>query len=197
MAFIGNGFGAFRVGPKPSKNASVSLSSRTFPLSPGHFQSPYMSSAPKLSRRAALSLIPALALVLQSTEALADHTVIAARRSYDRYHPRILAAIETIRKINTSVGKGDAEGAASLINDKLFSIKARRAFSIYATSFSDNYLGAQSREMLKNVDGMYSELELVATGADMAEHFGAAVEKLEAYYSAARLPTDELAGLRM
>lgn len=50
--------------------------------------------------------------------------------------------------------------------------------------------------MLKAINSMYDELDLVAAGDDMTEHFNAAVENLELYYGAARLPKSELSPLR-
>lgn len=163
---------------------------------------PIMASIPEparpprptsLSRRSLLLLVPAALFTLPDV-AQADRTVVGARRAYDRYHPRILEAIDTIRKIGVAVANGDVNTASSLINDKVFAVKARRAFSIYATSFSDNYLGKMSRKLLKDVDTMYTELEQVAKGNDMVDHFQAALEKLEAYYTTARLPMSELFG---
>lgn len=155
-------------------------------------------SAPKVSRRTLLSALPAvLTLAVGGQAALADHTLVAAKVSFDRYHPRILAAIETVRQIGRAAANGDSATAATLLNDKIFLVKARRALSIYATSFSDNYLGKGSRKMLKYIDGMYAELELVAGGTDMKEHYNAAIDMLEAYYTAARLPRAEVSGLRI
>lgn len=169
-------------------------SSRPVPMMVSRSTSTSPSRILSLNRRALLSLVPA-ALVLAPGVAQADRTVVGARRAYDRYHPRILEAIDTIRKIGVAVANGDANTASSLINDKVFAVKARRAFSIYATSFSDNYLGKMSRKLLKDVDAMYAELEQVAKGGtDMLDHFQAALEKLEAYYTTARLPMSELFG---
>lgn len=89
----------------------------------------------------------------------------------------------------------NASDVKTLITDKVFDVKARRAFSIYATSFSDNYLGERSRAMLKCVDGMYNELALVADGTDMNLHYGKALDWLKQYYVEARLPGNEIEGL--
>lgn len=125
----------------------------------------------------------------------ADHTVAAAKVSFDRYHPRIVGAVDTMKKIGQVVKASDKTAAAELVKDKYFQVKARRAMSIYATSFSDNYLGGQSRLMLKCIDRMYSELDLLATGDDMTLHYAEAVKALKKYYEEARLPKAEVASL--
>lgn len=141
--------------------------------------------------------IGATAISVVPSPAKADRTYVAAKRSYERYHPRILIAIETLRSVRDAVKASDASGAASFIDDKQFDIKARRALSIYATSFSDNYLGERSRAMLKSVNGLYTELNLVKKGVDMDVHYTKAMENLEDYYKEARLPMSEIAGLEI
>ena len=139
--------------------------------------------------------IAATAISMVSSPAKADHTYVAAKRSYERYHPRILATIETLRSVRDAVKASDASGVANLIDDRQFDVKSRRALSIYATSFSDNYLGERSRAMLKSVNGLYTELNLVKKGVDMDVHYAKAMENLEDYYKEARLPMNEIAGL--
>lgn len=129
--------------------------------------------------------------------ARADHTLASAKRSFDRYHPRIVEALGTIRQIGAAAAKEDVAAAEALMADKLFSVKGRRAFSIYATSFSDNYLGEQSRALLKHVEKMFAELEAVAKGKEMAMHYDRAIDQLELYYEESRLPKAEVVGLRI
>ncbi|CAN8065867.1 unnamed protein product [Agarophyton chilense] len=102
-----------------------------------------------------------------------------------------------MKQIRSCVTSADVSAAAALINDKQFDVKGRRALSIFATSFSDNYLGERSRDMLKSVNGFYKEMALVASGKDMVEHYKKAVTLLDAYYREARLPPQELSGLAL
>lgn len=158
-----------------------------------------MTVTASLSRRNFLTTLTAIPILVPSLPqpAFADRTAIAARRSYDRYHPRILSLIDTLKEIRIFVSSSDASGAAALITDKQFDIKGRRALSIYATGFSDNYVGQRSKDMLKCVDGFYKEMGLVADGTNMEEHYGKAVALLNNYYEQARLPQTELSGLAL
>lgn len=151
----------------------------------------------KLSRRAMLLTTVPAAFAMVASPVLADRTAAAAKVSYDRYHPRMLDAIEKVRQIGEAVAVGNTEAAAALINDKVFQVKSRRAFSIYATSFSDNYLNQDSRKMIKSIDKMYSELEKVAAGTEMKEHYDTAIGFLKFYYKMARLPSTELTALQL
>ena len=67
----------------------------------------------------------------------------------DRYHPRILSFLATVAEIGGLLKKNDVSAARELIVDKQFDIRARRALSIYATSFSDNYVTETSRIFAK------------------------------------------------
>lgn len=150
-----------------------------------------------MSRRAfLLSVIPA-ALTVAAAPAFADRTPTATRLSYDRYHPRILETIAKVRQIGQAVTVGNVDAAAEIIHDKVFQVKSRRAFKIYATSFSDNYLTQRSRQMIKSIDAFYSALDQVAKGTEMKDHYNAAIDMLESYYKIARLPPTEIASLRL
>lgn len=161
---------------------------------------PQPSSRPShhISRRAfLLSVLPAAAVTAATSPAFADHTLTAAKLSYDRYHPRILETIEKVRQIGQAVTTGNVEAAAKIIQDKVFQVKSRRAFKIYATSFSDNYLTQKSRKMIKAMDAFYSAMDQVAKGTEMKMHYNAAIDMLEVYYKIARLPPSEIASLRV
>lgn len=143
-----------------------------------------------------LSTASLLSLALSPTAALADRTEVGVRRSYDRYHPRILGAIDTIRSVGDAVANKDAVAAGQLVNEKLFYVKGRLAFEIYASSFSDNYVTNKSRAMKQDVDVMFKELNQVAKGGDeMAQHYQKALARLNRYYILARLPMSELSGI--
>lgn len=143
-----------------------------------------------------MSAIPA-AMTVAASPVFADHTPTAAKLSYDRYHPRILETIAKVRQIGQAVVADNVKAASDLIHDKVFQVKSRRAFKIYATSFSDNYLTQRSRKMIKSIDAFYSAMEQVANGAEMKAHYNAAIDMLESYYNIARLPTSEIAALRI
>lgn len=143
-----------------------------------------------LSRRAALTaLSSAGAALFLGAPALADHTYAAAKRSFDRYYPRILSGVDMMREVRAIV-KGGPGSVADIVDGKLFGVKLRRALSIYATSFSDNYLGQRSRELLSCVKRFYAEIEQVKEAGgkeDMVEHYNGAVEALFVYFETARL----------
>ncbi|PXF48458.1 hypothetical protein BWQ96_01627 [Gracilariopsis chorda] len=185
MAFVSSFSGAK---PQSNRNSLPRLSS---------FRQ--MTATASLSRRSFLTTLTAIPILIPSLPqpALADRTAVGARRSFDRYHPRILSLIDTLKEIRTFVTRSDASGAAALITDKQFDIKGRRALSIYATGFSDNYVGQRSKDMLRCVDGFYKEMGLVADGTNMEEHYGKAVTLLNTYYEQARLPQKELSGLAL
>lgn len=157
-----------------------------------------VASMGNVTRREALTFLATIPLLIQAPlPAFAERTATGAKRSFDRYHPRILALIESTRQIRSLVPKGDATAANDIINGKLYDVKGRRALSIYATSFSDNYLGQRSKDMLGSVNRFYKEMGFVAAGTDMVEHYGKAVAMLREYYEGARLPKQELAGLEL
>ncbi|KAI0565551.1 hypothetical protein FGB62_17g348 [Gracilaria domingensis] len=184
MAFVSSFFGV-------ASTRHVQLVSKNVLVTPNS------TITASLSRRQVLKTLTAIPIVagLLPLPAFADRTAVGARRSYDRYHPRILALIETMKQIRLYVTSDDVSGAAALITDKQFDVKGRRALSIYATGLSDNYVGQTSRDMLKYVDAFYKELAIVADGNNMVEHYGKAVDLLDAYYKEARLPPQELSGL--
>lgn len=155
----------------------------------------------EVSRRALLQATGggALGALFSGAPALADHTYIAAKRSYERYFPRIVAGVEQTRTIGTLVGT-DAAGIADIVDGRLFDIKFRRALSIYATSFSDNYLGERSRDLLKCVEAFYAEMGKVKTAAgreDGREHYNKAVNAITEYFEIARLDKASLKGLEV
>lgn len=152
-----------------------------------------------MTRRTAIATLLSVSAALVLPEvSLADHTYAAARRSLDRYYPRILAGLEMLKSVKQKVVAKDASTIGEITETKLFDIGFRRALSIYATSFSDNYLGQQSKNLLACVDGMYSELSKVKAAADQDDavlHYNRAVLAIEKYFLVARLPTDAVAGL--
>lgn len=125
--------------------------------------------------------------------AFADHTLVAAKRAYDRYYPRIVEGVEKTKTIGSLI-KDDAS-IDEIVTDKVFDIKLRRAMSIYATSFSDNYLGERSRDMLKCVDRFYGELAKAREGTERKEHYNSAVVALVTYFEIARLDKTVVRGL--
>jgi hypothetical protein len=76
--------------------------------------------------------------VLPTGAARADHTLAAAKVSLDRYFPRIQTGLAQLRQVRDAIKAGDIAQARSIVQDKTFDIKLRRAMSIYATSFSDS-----------------------------------------------------------
>lgn len=149
-----------------------------------------------ISRRDFVKLAPLPILVtLLPPPAKADHTYVAGKRSFERYHPRIVEVVERLSMIGERIAAGDMEGANAMISDKQLDIRGRRAMSIYATSFSDNYLGERSRDMLRCVEGLFKELGLVAGGTEVKMHYGKAVEFMVDYYTVARLPMSEVSKL--
>lgn len=102
-----------------------------------------------------------------------------------------------MRDIRAAVISHDAAKVRDIVDSKIFDIKGRRAMSIYATSFSDNYLSERSRGLIKCVEGFFKEVRLVAEGVDMSDHYEKAVHFLNVYYRGARLPMEELDGLQL
>lgn len=145
-----------------------------------------------VSRRAAVSVLAALGAGIALPHASrADHTLVSAKRAFDRYYPRIVDGSDILREVGKCLARGDVADAASLTEDKKFDIKFRRALRIYATSFSDNYVGKQSRQMLSCIDGMYGELQKMKdapTPEEAAQHYSVAVSAFKAYIKIARLP---------
>lgn len=84
-----------------------------------------------------------------------------------------------------------------IVQDKVFDVKLRRALSIYATSFSDNYIGERTRDMLKSVDAFYGEVGKAKEGGERVEHFNLAVDALQKYFEVARLDGKVLQGLQI
>jgi hypothetical protein len=79
-----------------------------------------------------------IAAVLPTGAARADHTLAAAKVSLDRYFPRIQTGLGQLHQVRDAIKAGDIAQARSIVQDKTFDIKLRRAMSIYATSFSDS-----------------------------------------------------------
>lgn len=154
-----------------------------------------------VSRRSLLQVTAAGAFstLFFGAPALADHTYVAAKRAYERYYPRIVAGVEQTRTIGTLVGTASDNAAiAEIVDGKLFDIKFRRALSIYATSFSDNYLGERSRDLLKCVDAFYTEIGKVkaaGTAEEGKDHYNRAVNAMKNYFEIARLDKSSLKGL--
>lgn len=96
-------------------------------------------------------------------------------------------------RVGECIKKKDISGATALIEDKQFSVRGRRALSIYATGFSDNYLGERSRDMLKCVDTIFVQLQSVK---EDDSHYAKAVEAMREYYRLARLPMEEVDALK-
>lgn len=129
-------------------------------------------------------------MLLGGGAALADHTYVAARRAFDRYYPRILAGVDQVREVRGLVRGSGAGSVAEIVDGKVFDVKLRRALRIYATSFSDNYLGERSRDLLKCVDTFYAEMGKVKVASetvDGVEHYNRAINALVNYFSVARL----------
>lgn len=164
---------------------------------------PCMRMSDGLGRREALQLAisSALGVVLHVPPAFADHTYIAAKRSFERYYPRIIAGVEQTKEIGNLVRSEAGNAAvAEVIDGKLFDVKLRRALSIYATSFSDNYLGERSRDLLKSVDLFYAEMGKVKKAASQnegMEHYNKAVNAFADYFEVARLDKSPLNDLQM
>lgn len=139
--------------------------------------------------------------MLSASPSLADHTYVAAKRAFDRYYPRIVAGVEQTREIRSLVRSGaGGEAVAEVVDGKLFDVKLRRALSIYATSFSDNYIGERSRDMLKYVDAFYAEMGQVKKAGntgDGVEHFNKAVNAFTNYFEVARLDKTMLKDLNI
>lgn len=199
MAFVSSLFVGAVVGSRPAGAAAVTARprSRTCPTSMS------MREGPGISRRDALQFTFATAAgtFLFASPSLADHTYVAAKRSFDRYYPRIVAGVEQTREIRSLVRSGAGGSAvAEVVDGKVFDVKLRRALSIYATSFSDNYLGERSRDLLKFVDAFYAEMGEVkkAGNADEGvEHFNKAVNAIENYFEVARLDKSVLKDLNI
>lgn len=175
-------------------------------ITPSHFTMATPSSSSRSSstdRRTFLSTsvslsAAAVTFLLAPKETLADYTYASARRSFDRYHPRILSSIETIRAVGTAISIKDNESISKLINNKVFNVKGKHAFTIYAGVFSDNYVTNTTRKMVRDTDSLFSELEQVALGGDdMMEHYEKALIRLTDYYKVGRLPMSELGNLKV
>lgn len=89
----------------------------------------------------------------------------------------------------------DGGSIDEIVSEKVFEVKLKRALSIYATSFSDNYLGERSRELLKCVDRFYAEIGKAKGGEERAVHFNRAVDALRRYFEIARLDKNVLDGI--
>lgn len=101
--------------------------------------------------------------------------------------------MEQTRQVGQVVKNGGSIDA--IVSDKVFDVKLRRALSIYATSFSDNYLGQRSRDLLKCVERFYVELGRAKGGEERVAHFNRAVDALGRYFEIARLDKAVLDGL--
>lgn len=132
-----------------------------------------------------------LAVLLGTSQpASADHTQVAAKLSFDRYYPRIEAGIEEVRAIRDAIANGDLDSAKKLAAERTFSIKLRRALSIYATSFSDSSVNKRSRDLLACVDGFYSNINAAAEAESKEqaiEKYNTAASALQSYVRIARL----------
>lgn len=156
------------------------------------------------SRRdfAALALaalaVPSVA-TLGATPALADRTVQATRRAYERYYPRISSGGATLRSIGASLRSGDVAAAKLDVESKEFDVKFRRALSIYATTFSDNYVGQKTRDLQLVTNRLFDELDKVKQAPEVTEevmeHYKIAAEAYTKYVNIARLPKELLVGI--
>lgn len=158
------------------------------------------AGAAGISRRAALAAACAGAagLLAEAPAARADHTYVAAKRAFERYYPRIVAGVDQVREVRGIVAGADGSVAA-VVDSRVFDVKLRRALSIYATSFSDNYLGERSRDLLRSVDVFYREMAKVkgAAEGDCVEHYNKAVDALQEYFEVARLDSSVVKGLEL
>lgn len=151
------------------------------------------SAAPSgLSRRALLSgaFSAAAAAALSASPALADHTQQAARRSYDRYFPRISQGLDEVQAVREAISAGDLAKAKELTEAKTFDVKFRRALSIYATSFSDSNINKQSLELLSCVSGFFGGVDKATTAESKeaaVEDWNKAAEAMATYIRVARL----------
>lgn len=122
--------------------------------------------------------------------ALADFTVAAAKRSFDRYFPRIEEGYGRLLEIRDNIKDGDLEAAKAMVNDKVFDVRLRRAMTIYATSFSDASISQQSKELLACVDGFFDNLaKAVSSSSTEAaiEKYNTAAQAFNAYLRVARV----------
>lgn len=153
---------------------------------------PPSPAAAALPRRALLAgaCATALALAAPAAPARADHTQAAARRSFDRYFPRIESGLEEARAVREAVKSGDVARARELAAAKTFDIKFKRALNIYATSFSDSNVNKKSLELLACVNGFYDgvakAVSASSTEAAVAD-WNKAAAAMEAYIRVARL----------
>jgi len=153
-----------------------------------------------LSRRGFASLsLAALSASLCVSPALADRTVQATRRAYERYYPRISSGGDTLRSIGVSLRSGDVSTAKDAVESKEFDIKFRRALSIYATTFSDNYVGQKTRDLQFVTNRLFDELDKVKSAGEVTdevmEHYKTATEAYSKYVNIARLPKELLVGI--
>ncbi len=196
MAFVGNAFtGTGLDSAKQSSNTSVRTRSPTVVCAAS-------SDGIRLTRRAALGALAGVvtavaAGAINPSPALADRTLMAARRSFERYYPRISAGGATLREIGAQLSKGNTSEVAAAVEAREFDVKFRRALNIYATSFSDNYVGQKSRDLQLCTNKLFDELGAMKASSeaeDAVEHYSMAVEAFKKYVKIARLPKETAEG---
>ena len=160
------------------------------------------SSTSRTSRRALLAISASLATGAISLShvdvALADRTLVAAKRAFDRYYPRIVEGRDTLQQVGNALKENDMDTAKTLTSKKEFDIRFRRALSIYAGSFSDNYVGKETRQLMACVQKLFDEVHLLQEATskeDALQHYDIAVKAFAVYIKTARLPKDALSGL--
>lgn len=139
---------------------------------------------------AAAAVLAVVTVPFLPSPALADHTQQAARRSYDRYVPRIEAGIGEARIVGAAIKTGDLATAKDLASAKTFNVKFRRALSIYATSFSDSNINKQSIELIACVNGFFLQVDKAVNAKDADEavaEWNLASDALAAYIRVARI----------
>lgn len=191
MAFVSGFHGAVLRSPSVGRATSQCPTVRMISSSNGE-NGDRVTSAPVFSRRQMFSstALAAAALIVAPTSALADFTVAQAKRSYDRYFPRIEAGLEQAGEVRQAIIDGDIAKAKALTEEKTFDIKLRRAMSIYATSFSDSSINQQSRSLLACVDGFYDNTAKAVeskTQEESIENWNQAAAAFAAYIRVARL----------
>lgn len=133
--------------------------------------------------------------------ALADHTLQSAKRAFDRYYPRIAAGGETLRSLAPLLSRGDVGAISEAVSQRDFDVKFRRALNIYATSFSDNYIGQKTKDLQYCANRLFDELSAMknvqAVDENVMEHYTIAVQAYSKYVRIARLPQELLDGFKV
>lgn len=176
---------------------------------PGRSANVLASSSPdsaRISRRSAMAALLRTSAAITAVgcvsplPVLADHTLQSAKRALDRYYPRIAAGSETLRSIGAMLARGEVSAASAAANEREFDVKFRRALDIYASSFSDNYVGQKTKDLKVCSNRLFDELGALKTAEsiddEIMQHYTVAVEAFTKYVRIARLPIELLDGFK-